>query len=283
MARPLRIEFPGALYHVTSRGNAQAPIFLSDLDRRSFLDQLSHVIDRDHWLCHAFCLMDNHYHLLIETPDGNLSRGMRQLNGGYTQHFNRQRKRVGHLFQGRYKAILVDKDAYLLELARYIVLNPVRAGMVSSPLDWPWSSYSTTLGKKPKWPFVTTDWLLEQFSNTKRTARTNYQSFVETDATSSPWGHLKNNLFLGDDHFISAVFKHLAKTDSLDEVPREERFANRPSLESLFSKKDALTKKERNQLINQAYSQFRYTQSEISKITNLHYATISRIIKNLKS
>ena len=134
MARPLRIEFEGALYHVTSRGNARQHIFLHDSDRKKFFDVLADVVERFQWICHAYCLMDNHYHLVIETPEANLSRGMRQLNGVYTQVFHRRHGRVGHLFQGRYKAILVEKESYLLELAKYVVLNPVRAGLVSYPV-----------------------------------------------------------------------------------------------------------------------------------------------------
>ncbi len=130
MARPLRIESPGAVYHLTSRGNARNSIYLDDNDRQRFLAILGNVVDRYNWLCHAFCLMDNHYHLLIETLDPNLSLGMRQLNGVYTQGFNRAHNRVGHVFQGRYKAILVEKDEHLLELCRYIVLNPMRAGVI---------------------------------------------------------------------------------------------------------------------------------------------------------
>ncbi|MDY7075923.1 MAG: transposase, partial [Chloroflexota bacterium] len=130
MARPLRIEFAGALYHVTSRGDAQEDIYRGDDDRLRFLDVVGEIGDRFGWVVHAYCLMDNHYHLLVETPNANLSKAMRQLNGVYTQAFNRSHGRVGHVFQGRYKAILVQKETYLLELARYIVLNPVRARMV---------------------------------------------------------------------------------------------------------------------------------------------------------
>lgn len=147
MARPLRIEFAHGLYHVTSRGDGREDIFLEDADRELFLEVLSESVDRFNWVIHAYCLMDNHYHLLIETPDGNLSQGMRQLNGVYTQRFNRKHKRVGHVFQGRYKAIIVQKDSYLLELARYIVLNPVRAEMVRTAREWPWSSYRAILLK----------------------------------------------------------------------------------------------------------------------------------------
>lgn len=146
MAKPLRIEFAGALYHVTSRGNERKAIYFDDQDREKSLDLLEHVCKRFGWICHAYCLMTNHYHLLIETANGDLSKGMRQLNGVYTQYVNRAYVRVGHLFQGRYQAILVQKEDYLLELSRYVVLNPVRAGMVALPGEWEWSSYRATLG-----------------------------------------------------------------------------------------------------------------------------------------
>ena len=147
MSRPLRIEYPGAVYHITSRGNEKKPVFKDDQDRDNFLKTLQHVNKRYNWICHAYCLMTNHFHLLIETPDGNLSLGMRQLNGVYTQLFNKWHGRVGHLFQGRYKAILIQKDSHLLEVCRYVVLNPVRAKMVEKPEEWKWSSYLATAGK----------------------------------------------------------------------------------------------------------------------------------------
>ncbi len=119
MARPLRIEFSGALYHVTSRGDGQEAIYLDDGDRVLFMEVLGEACEQYNWVVHSWCQMTNHYHLLIETPEGNLSKGMRHLNGVYTQRFNRKHQRVGHVFQGRFKAILVEKEAYLLELARY--------------------------------------------------------------------------------------------------------------------------------------------------------------------
>ena len=128
MARPLRIEYPG-----TARGNARMPIFEDDADRAGFLDLVEAATTRFNWRCYAYCLMDNHYHLLVETIDGNLAVAMRHINGVYTQQFNRTHHRVGHLFQGRFKSVLVDQNSYLLELCRYIVLNPVRAGMVELP------------------------------------------------------------------------------------------------------------------------------------------------------
>ena len=153
MARPLHLEFAGALYHVTSRGDRREAIYEDDEDRARFLEALGNVIGAFNWRCHAYCLMSNHYHLVIATPDGNLSKGMRQLNGVFTQWSNRRHRRAGHLFQGRFKAVLVDQESHLLELARYVVLNPVRAGMVKAAEDWPWSSYLATIGDedRPAW------------------------------------------------------------------------------------------------------------------------------------
>lgn len=134
-------------------GLRREAIFEDDEDRRVFLSTLAEVVERFHWICHAYCLMTNHYHLVVETPDANLSKGMRQLNGVYTQASNRRHGRVGHLFQGRFKGILVDKEGYLLELTRYVVLNPVRAGMVAQPGQWSWSSYRAMVGEEasPEW------------------------------------------------------------------------------------------------------------------------------------
>jgi REP element-mobilizing transposase RayT len=163
MARPLRIEYPGAVYHVTSRGKERREVFFTDDDRGGFLTVLGEVCKRFDWLCHSYCLMSNHYHLLLETPQANLSKGMRQLNGVYTKQINRRHGWVGHLLQGRFQGILVEKDSYLLELARYIVLNPVRAGMVDRAEDWGWSSYRASVGLEASPGFLTTDWVLSSF------------------------------------------------------------------------------------------------------------------------
>lgn len=202
MTRPLRLEFAGALYHLTARGDRQEPIFLDDGDRRSFLDLLGKEIHQQGWLCYAYCLMDNHYHLLIETPEANLVRGMRRLNGVYTQAFNRRRKKSGHVFQGRYKSILVDKDNYLLELCRYIVLNPVRAKMVKAPGEWGWSSYRATVGElsAPKWLAV--EDILSLFSG----RRSNYRKFVmEGIDQGTVWEGLTGQIYLGEESFLERM------------------------------------------------------------------------------
>jgi len=167
MARPLRIEFDGALYHVTSQGNERKAIFKDEIDRKVFLDTLVQVNDRFHWICHAYCLMDNHYHLVIETPAGNLSRGMRQLNGVYTQTFNRRHRRVGHLFQGRFKGILMQKESHFLEVCRYVVLNPLRARSVKQPGQWKWSSYRATAGTAAAHRCLTVEEILSQLGQRK--------------------------------------------------------------------------------------------------------------------
>ena len=224
MARPLRIEFSGAIYHVTSRGNAREDICLDDTDRAMFLGVLAEVISRFDWRCHAYCLMGNHYHLLIETPEPNLSKGMRQLNGVYTQRFNRRHGRVGHVFQGRYKAILVERDSYLKELARYVVLNPVRAKRVQHPGDWPWSSYAMTAGKAASPVWLSTDWLLGQFGSQRERAQNAYVRFVEEgQGLPSLWTNLQQQIYLGSHEFIERLQSRLPEEKEFSGVPKVQR------------------------------------------------------------
>ncbi|MES9857122.1 MAG: transposase [Sedimenticola sp.] len=166
-------------------------MYEDDYDRSTFLDIFGEVTQTANWICHAYCLMDNHYHLVIETPDGNLSKVMRQLNGVYTQASNRRHHRVGHLFQGRYKAILVDGDSYLLELTRYVVLNPVRAGMVGDPGDWSWSSYMAMIGKTTPDKWLATDGLLAQFSTDRVEAVRQYVEFGISGGRHGPGVYLE--------------------------------------------------------------------------------------------
>ena len=214
MARPLRPEFPGALYHLTSRGNNKQEIFLDDVDRETFLFLLDREIDQQRWRCYAFCLMSNHYHLLIETPEPTLARGMGPLNSGYSRRFNRRHSRVGHLFQRRYHSILVEKQSYLLELSRYIVLNPVRAGMVDEPENWLWSSYNATLGAFPAYRFLQVDWLLSQFGQERNRAVAAYRRFVREGVDASPWSELRDGVVLGSREFHESVEKQLEEQNS---------------------------------------------------------------------
>ncbi|MCL0076475.1 transposase [Dehalococcoidia bacterium] len=269
MTRSLRIEYPGAVYHVTSRGNNRQDIFLDDDDRIVFLEIVHQICDRFNWLCHAYCQMTNHYHLLVETIDPTLSRGMRQLNGVYTQTFNRHHDRVGHLFQGRFKAILVEKDAYLLEVCRYVVLNPVRAKLVRSIKDWKWSSYRSTAGMEEPLAFLTVNWILSQFDDRRLEAQKAYQRFVSCRQEISPWEDMKGQIYLGTDTYA----ENLPKPVKLAEVSRRQRLASRLSLP------DILCNAEDNAAIADAYREYGYTMKEIADHLGVHYATISRRLR----
>ena len=261
MARSLRIEYEGALYHITSRGNARENIFLADEDRPQFLDVLSSVVSRHDWICHAYCLMPNHYHLLIETPSPNLSRGMQLLNGIYTQKFNRQHKRCGHVFQGRFKAILVEKESHLLELARYVVLNPVRANMVRTARDWPWSNYRATGGQVEAPGFLATDWTLSQFDADRIRAIAAYRQFVSQGQGLDVWDGLRAGSLLGSDSFIERMRPLLLDAPLDLNVLRRERDAARPSLEKLFS--DIPDKTTRDKCIYEAIRSHHYKLREV--------------------
>lgn len=272
MARPLRVEFSGAIYHLTSRGNARQKVFFTDTDRGLFLDTLSQVVSRYGWICHAYCLMANHYHLLVETPKANLSLGMRQLNGMYTQSFNRRHNRVGHLFQGRFKAILVEKESYLLELCRYIVLNPVRVKGKGEIGAWKWSSYRATAGLASVPEFLSTDWILEQFGKKRAKAQKQYRAFVREGLENRPWEELKGQIYLGSEAFIE---RHCPGNQALKEIPRVQLKAVKPSLERIFAKSG-------KRAIVQAYKEHGYRLQEIAAHLGVHYATVSRRLKQME-
>jgi REP element-mobilizing transposase RayT len=272
MARPLRLEFAGAVYHLTSRGNARQKVFFTDDDRQLFLDTLAQVVSRYGWICHAYCLMANHYHLLVETPKANLSIGMRQLNGIYTQSFNRRHRRVGHLFQGRFKAILVEKESYLLELCRYIVLNPVRVKGGAEMGAWKWSSYRATAGLAAVPEFLSVDWLLEQFGKNRPAAQKRYREFVRDGLENRPWEELKGQIYLGSEEFIE---QHSAVDTEIREIPRAQLKALKPTLEWIFAKGGETG-------IAQAYREHGYRLHEIAAHLGVHYATVSRRLKQIE-
>ena len=291
MARPLRLEFAHALYHVTSRGDRREDIYLDDADREAWLAVLAQVCKRFNWTVHAYCLMSNHYHLLVETPDANLSAGMRQLNGVYTQHVNRRHGRVGHVYQGRFKAIIVQKDAYLMELARYVVLNPVRASMVADAKDWPWSSYVAMMApaNMPRPDWLAVDKLLAFFSSqgqpaNRQRAQQRYADYVRAGVGLPPiWDDLKNQIYLGSDAFVDKLTAW-AQGNSAQapmratnlEIPQAQR-RGRPKALSSYEKEHA---NDRNAAIAAAYASGGYTMGELAAYFGLHYTSVSRIIKD---
>ena len=279
MARPLRIEFPGALYHVTARGNARQTIFLDDEDRRLFLRVIEKVSARFGLVIYAYCLMDNHYHLLLETPEANLSKALRQLNGVYTQAFNRRHSRVGHVLQGRFKGILVDKDSYLLELTRYVVLNPVRAKMVRKPDAYRWSSFRATAGLDAAPPFLAIDWLLSQFAKQRPAAQRRYWQFVvEGVGQSSPWEQLQGQVLLGSTGFVERLSPLLKDKRRHREIPRKQRLAHRPQLSRLLDASAVKDRARRDIAIRAAHLEHGYSLTEIGNALGLHYSTISKIV-----
>ncbi|MET0857957.1 MAG: transposase [Telluria sp.] len=278
MARPLRLEFAGAIYHVTSRGDRQEPIFRNDGDRHAWLKILATVCARFRWTIYAFCLMGNHYHVVVETADGNLARGMRQLNGEYTQRFNFRHSVVGHLFQGRYKAILVQRQTYLLALCRYVVLNPVRAGLVASAEDWPWSSYSITCcdALAPNW--LDTDWLLSQFGEQRGPAVHAYREFVANGrGVVSPLMNTRHQLLLGDDDFVKRfnageILVH--KTETARIQKKGVALALHEYRHSFDDPCEAMAR---------AYLGGAYTMAEIAEHFRVHYKTVSRAVSNYEA
>ncbi len=269
MSRPLRIEFAGALYHVMTHGNAHEAIFLDEQDRTVFLASLARTCARFRWKLWAYCLMDNHYHLLIETPKPTLSRGMREINGVYTQAFNRHHQRVGHVLQGRYKAVLVDKNSYLLELLRYLVLNPVRADKCKTADQWPWSSFQAVMGKVAAPEALAVQDTLALFSPDRGTARRAYARFV-AEGMNQPPPEPKGQLYLGDDAFAARMAERIEAISS--EVPRRQRVEK--SLDQYEQEAP-----NRNAAIKAAYASGTYTLKAIGQHFGLHYATISRIAR----
>ena len=275
MTRPLRLEFPGALYHVTSRGNRRSLIFRDDTDRLAWLDIMALVSQRHNCVLHSFCLMSNHFHLMIETIEANLGQVMRQLNGIYSQHFNRRHHTVGHLFQGRYKAILVQKESYLLELSRYIVLNPLRAKMVASLEEWSWSSHRYYIDVAPTPTWLERDWLLRQFGACRTEAISAYQKFVLAGMGKvSPLVETRHQVLLGDDNFVGE-HQQLQESEGLVEVARDERAAVALSLDEYRHRYP-----DRSEAMARAYLSTAFTMPYIARAFDVSVQTVSRAVKN---
>lgn len=279
--RPLRIEFPGAVYHVTSRGNERRPVFRDDQDRCAFFAVLDRTVARWRWVVHAYCLMGNHYHLLVETPEPNLSRGMRQINGEYTQAFNRRHRRVGHLFQGRFKALLVEKESHLMEVCRYVVLNPVRArGMrADSPQAWPWSSYRATAGSEAPPPWLAVTWVLSRFGRDGNKAMAGYRRFVAQGMKEKAKLEARAGLWIGSDEFGERLKGVLAGKKVSSEHPRRQRHPDKPIIDSYLPLDLCEDRAKRDAAIYRAYLEGRFSQREIGDHLGLHYVTISCIVR----
>lgn len=280
MARPLRLEFPGGLYHVTSRGDRREPIVEDDEDRAGWVQVLGDCCSRFGWCLHAWCLMTNHYHLLLETPRANLSAGMRQLNGVWSQAFNRRHGRVGHVFQGRFKAIVVERETHLMELARYVVLNPVRAGMVADAAAHRWSSHRAMLGLSdaaPQPAGLQCNPLLRRFGPDRRTAVGRYADFVRAGVGLPPvWQALQGEVFLGSPGFQQRMLDKLGLSAAVQvdarwrEVPRVQR---QPQVVPLA---EWATRHPAAEAMARAFDSGQYRLAEIAEHFGVHPSTVSR-------
>ena len=267
MARPLRLCYEDARYHVISRGNGDAAIYSDDLDRELFLAALARTVERHGWLCHAYCLMTSHYHLAVETPRANLPAGMQHLNGRYASGFNERHGRHGHLFGERYRSILIEDERYLLSVCRYVVLNPVRAGICSHPAQWPWSSYRATAGLEPVPRFLTTEVVLGELGATYPAAQAAYREFVAA-GIADPLAERVRGERLGSDGFLKRRF---GIAPPLAEIPRVQIEPERRPLTELFSVEPFP--------VASAYRSHGYSLLEIGAYLGCHYSTVSRRLR----
>jgi len=277
MNRPLRIELDNSLYHITARGNRRGPIYLSDSDRLTWLSFVGETCERFNFQVLAYCQMSNHFHILLEAIDGEIGRGMCHLNGKYSRYFNRAHGFIGHVFQGRYKAILCQSELYLNELCRYIELNPVRAKMVEHPRDWPWSSFPAMMGivDCPKW--LKSDLVLAHFGNSKLDARRLYQEFVLAGiGGTSPLAEVSNHLVLGDEEFQASIVGMPVEGNPF-EVKRAQRRAVARPLHEYFSEyrnaKEAMAR---------AYFSLAYSMPEIALYAGVSVKTVSRAVHGFR-
>ncbi len=277
MSRPVRIEFPGAHYHVTSKGIQSRPVFADNEDRSVFLNVLEAVVSRFGWLLHSYVLMDSHYHLVLECPKANLSKGMRQLNGVYTQHFNRRHDNDGPLFQGRFKSVLFEAETYLLPLCRHVVLNPVRAGTASSAQAYRWSSHRATCGSIKTPVFLHTETLLSTFGKRPKENQRKYREYIKASVKEkSPLLNRSSQVLLGSPRFVGEMQPILNGEKLAKRGPKQVK--RRRSLPVLFKNVDGKTRSERNELIRRAHIDHSYTLMEIGDFLGLHYTTVSKVV-----
>jgi putative transposase len=279
MPRRPRLQFPGAIYHVMARGNRKSSIFDDDIDRRKFLSVVRRAIVRYNVRCYAFCLMGNHYHLVLETPRGNLSDGMRYMNGVYSQASNRRHGRTGHVFEARFRSIVVQRESYLRTLSRYVVLNPVRAGLTQDPSAWRWSSYRATAGIEGPPSFLHMDWIDWAFEGrTRQEAQSEYRRFVNGAPTSSCTVDLQA-MALGTPEFEAKVQQAAKEKDGQRALPRP---VAAPQLHEVFGDRQH-SQEERDQLIRSAHVTYGCSLAEISRFLGLHPGTASRALRRYEN
>lgn len=297
MARPLRLDFAGALHHVTSRGNNKADIFFDDDDRLIFLEFLAATVIRFGWRLYAWVLMTNHFHLEVETPEGNLSRGMHWLNTKYVQWFNAKHGRCGHLYQRRFEAKLIEKESHLLEVARYVVLNPVRAGMVEHPADYRWSSYHATMGTQAAPGWVDVQGLLGHFAPQIAAARVEYRRFVDAKIGDErrPWDDVVGQIFLGTTEWIGEVQKMIDEQPRSDELPLAQRTPGRPTMDDVIEAvaktfditadqiRDRSATTAREVAVWLAFQEGLVRQSEIAAALGIHRSRVSALVGRCRS
>ncbi len=274
MSRPLRIEHANACYHVTARGDRRSTIYRTDSDRLTWLALLAETCKRFEFSVLAYCLMGNHFHVVVQTRQGQLSRGMRYLNSNYSQYFNRQHGLVGHVFQGRYHAVLCQENEYLLELLRYTVLNPVRAGLVAHPRHWLWSSFLPMVCAIDSPAWLQRDAMLAKFGTNRESAIGAYEAFVlEGIGQESPFRAVRHQLFLGDEEFCERAARNEFAEPSR-EINRCQRRAVVLPLADYFAdssnRKDAMAK---------AYLSHTYSMKEIAQYCKVSVRTVSRAVK----
>ena len=277
MSRPVRIEFPGACYHVTSKGTNGRIVFRDAEDRGAFLNVLAGVVERFGWLLHSYILMDEHYHLIVEVPDANLSKGMRQLNGVYTQHYNRRHSEEGPIFQGRFKSVLFEKKKFLLPLCRHVVLNPKRVGKEASLQRYRWSSHRAMSGLVKTPGYLHRQDVLSHFGKRIKDSERKYRAFIrEGVGQESPLELRSSQVLLGSPRFLSEMQPILNGEKLAKRGPKQAK--RRRSLRVLFKKVDSSNRQERNQLIRMAHLEHGYTLMEIGEHLGLHYTTVSKVV-----
>lgn len=277
MSRPVRIEFPGASYHVTSKGRDGQVVFKDDEDRGAFLNVIENVVDRFDWLVHSYALLPGHYHLVVEVPEANLSKGMRQLNGVYTQHFNRRHDQEGPIFQGRFKGVLFEKKTYLLPICRDVIVNTKQDETAGNYANYKWSSYRALAGQVKAPRLLHSDDVIRSFGKRVSDARRKYRDYIrEGVEVESPLSNITNQVLLGSASFINEMQPILQGERLSKRGPKAVK--KRRSLNMLFRKVGDKTRPERNELIKKAHLEHGYTLMEIGEHLGLHYTTVSKVV-----